>query len=114
MIFSKENQSTRLPYGEIITKLITTFNIDTMDKVVDSSNNRIKYAALREMKVHIKHGELRVDPVVEEEDLEKLKNIWIIKVFEICQSIAKEVNKLKRPSKGMMMLMAKNDLSYMF
>lgn len=52
-----------------------------MDKVVYSSNNRFKYAALREMKVHIKHGELRVDPEVEEEDLEKIEKHMNYKSF---------------------------------
>lgn len=48
------------------------------------------------MKIHIKHGELRDELVVEEEDLEETEHISINKVLEIFQSIPIEVKELKR------------------
>lgn len=73
MIRSKENQSTKFPYGAMVTKLLETLNIDTMDEAIDSSNHMITYSFLKMMKVHIKHEKLRDDPVFEEETWKKHK-----------------------------------------
>lgn len=105
MIHSKERHASRLPYGAMITKLLVTFNFDTMGESIDSSNHKINYTTLRYMKVLIKHGELRDDSVVEEKDLEETEKIYINKVFEICQRIAKYVGKIKR-------IITRNDDAY--
>lgn len=96
IIRSKEKQSVGLPYEAMITKLLAIFNIDTMDETIDSTNQQINYTSLREKKVHIKYGELMDEPMVKEEDLEETENASKNKVYEICQSIAKDVDKLKR------------------
>lgn len=80
----------------MITKLLVIFNINTMDETIDSTNQWINYTSLREKKVHIKYGELRDEPMVKEEDLEETENASKNKFYEICQSIAKDVDKLKR------------------
>lgn len=54
MILSKENQSASLPYGEIITKLLETFNVSTMNEVVNWTNHKITYNGLREIKILVK------------------------------------------------------------
>lgn len=66
--------------------------------------NPINYTILRQIKVHIKHGELRDDSVVEEEDLKETKNMSINKVFEICQSIYRAVKEHKRIIKELSLL----------
>lgn len=50
-----------LTYGLMITQLLTTINIDTMDETEDSTNHRITYNALKEIRAQIKHGKIEED-----------------------------------------------------
>lgn len=85
MIHLKENQTTWLSYVAMITKLLATFNIDTMDEDVDSTNHRITYIAPRDIKVLVKHGVLQNDPIInEEEDPKEVEDTKIDKVLQIC------------------------------
>lgn len=54
-----------------------------MGENVDSSNNRINYTILKDMNILIKHGELKDDSIVEEEDLEESKDITIKNLMKI-------------------------------
>lgn len=45
-------------YRPIIIRLISTFNIDTMEEAEDPTNYKITYNSLREIKIHIKYGEI--------------------------------------------------------
>lgn len=43
----RETPSARIPYGPIITKLLATFIIDTMEETEDSTNHRIADTSLK-------------------------------------------------------------------
>lgn len=61
MSHSKEKPSTELSHGEMITRILSTFNIDSQGEKTISSNNRIDHTSLRDMKIEIKYEELRED-----------------------------------------------------
>lgn len=49
MILCKEIQAVGLPYGQLITKLLASFNFDIMDEIKDSTNHMITYIALKQI-----------------------------------------------------------------
>lgn len=63
----KDIPSAGLLHGPINTRLLATFNIDTMEETWDSTNHMIIYNTLREIKVHIKHREIHEDSSLKEE-----------------------------------------------
>lgn len=68
MIWCKENSYAWLPYGQLITKLLATFNVDTIDEVEDPINHMITYNYLKGTRVHIKHKEIEEDSSFNEEE----------------------------------------------
>lgn len=68
VIWFVEIPSVGLPYGLIITRLLATFKIDTMNEKEESNNHRVSYTALREIEVLVKHGEIHEDSEGEEEE----------------------------------------------
>ena len=78
MSYSKEKPSAELPYGEMITRILSTFNIDTHWEKAISPNNIIDYTSLKDMKIDIKYEELRDDWMIEEKEYPKeIKDIDI-------------------------------------
>lgn len=97
VIWCKEIPSTGLPYGPIITRLLATFNIDTMDEAKYSTYHRITYTALRQIKVLVKHGEIQEDSSIKEEgedNPEEEEETKIDKVLNVCQSLVEDINKI--------------------
>lgn len=94
MIRYKEIQVVGLPYWKIIIRLLETFNIDTMDEAEDSTNNRITYTTLQEIKYLVKHGEIQDDPTIKEEEEEEPEETKIDKVLQIFQNLARDMEKI--------------------
>lgn len=55
-----------------------------MWEALESSNNKIDYSSVRNMKFCIKHEELKDDSIDVEEDLEESKGTSIKKIIVIC------------------------------
>lgn len=96
MSYSKEKPSTYLPYGEMITRILRNVNINTQKKKSISSNNKIDYPGLRDMKINIKYEKLRDDWTNEEEDTKETKDIDIKQVWEIGQGISRDMKEMKK------------------
>lgn len=96
MSYSKEKPSTYLPYRAIIIRILRNVNINTQKEKSISSNNKIDYPSLRDMKINIKYEKLRDDWTNEEEDRKETKDIDILQVWEICQGISRDMNEMKK------------------
>lgn len=95
MIRCKEILSVRLTYGKIITKLLVTLNIDTIDETKDFANHMI--IALRQIKVLAKHGKIQEDSTFkeeEEEELEEGEDTKIDKVLKKIQILVEDMKKI--------------------
>lgn len=95
MIRCKEILSVRLTYGPIITKLLVTHNIDTIDKTEDFAHHMI--TALRQIKVLVEHGKIQEDSTFkeeEEEELEEGEDTKIDKVLKNCQILVEDMKKI--------------------
>lgn len=66
MIHSKESLAEVLPYVSLITKLLTCFNVKTVDEMESPTNQRITYTTFREIKFIFKHLEVQEDSTSKE------------------------------------------------
>lgn len=107
MSYSKEKSLAELPYGAMITKILSTFNIDTQGGKVISANKIIHYTSLWDMKIEIKYKKLRDDWTTEEEeeDPKETEGTNNNQVWEIYQSIIKDMKDMKK-------MISRNDDTY--
>lgn len=86
---SREKYLANLPYGAMIIKILRTFNIDNLIEKSISSSNKIDYTSLRNMNINIKYKEPMDDWEDEEEEAEEIEDIYIKKIWENFQNIAR-------------------------
>lgn len=109
MIYCKETQTDGFPYGGLITKLLGAFNNNTMGEAMESLINNIYYSSLRNMKIHIEHGELSNDWTDEEDDLEESDNSAINNIMEIYQQNNLSIRGLVKYVEDIKRIISRND-----